>query len=131
MILVELRLCGVETPISIKIRRSTTININVGKPVKTNKNKFKAGNIIKHHYQHHKDLFEYDKSGERYFKGQEIIKNEETLLIVGHDGKKHFIVCPLGDFITFQSRTYFPHGGFEKCFKILVNYVNDCCFPVS
>ena len=131
MNLAEHQLCGVVLPISTQIKRSKIISINVGKPVKKNKNNFKAGNIIKHRYEHHKDLFEYDKSGEGHFKGREIIKKEETLLIVGHDGKRHFIVCPLGDFITYQARTYFSHGGFDNCFKILVNYVNDRCFPVS
>lgn len=99
--------------------------------MKKNKKNFKAGDIVKHHYQYHKDQYELDKWGERKFVGQEIIKQEETLLIVGHDGKSHFIVAPLGDNISFSSRRYFQHGGFDKCFKILANYVNENCFSVS
>ena len=75
--------------------------------MKKNKKNFKAGDIVKHHYQYHKDKYELDKWGERKFVGQEIIKEEDTLLIVGHDGKSHFIVAPLGDNISFSSRHYF------------------------
>lgn len=99
--------------------------------MKKNKNSFKVGNIIKHHSHNIKDVYEYDKFGEKRFKGHDIVKNEENLIIVGHDGKRHFIVCPLGDFITYQARTYFSYGGFDNCFKILTSYVNDSCFPVS
>lgn len=131
MKLEERQICGVVPLMFIATRRSKIISINAGKPVKKNKNKFKVGNIVKHYYQYHKDLYEYDKFGERRFTGHEIVKNEETLLIVGHDGKSHFIVAAMGESISFQARTYFTYGGFDKCFKILANYVNDCCFPVS
>lgn len=99
--------------------------------MKKNKKNFKAGDIVKHYYQYHKDKYEFDKWGERKFVGKEIINQEETLLIVGHDGNMHFIAAPLGDIISFNSRAYFQHGGFDRCFKILANYVNNNCISVS
>lgn len=127
----ERLLCGVVHLTSIRTRRKRTIKTSAGSNVKKNKKNFKAGDIIKHYYQYHKDQYELDKWGERKFVGKEIIKQEETLLILGHDGKSHFIVTPLGENISFGSRKYFQHGGFDKCFKVLANYVNDNCFSVS
>jgi hypothetical protein len=100
----------------IRTRRKSITRINAGSIVKKNKKNFKVGNIIKHYYQSYTVKYEIDKWGEKKFAGQEIVKKEETLLIIGHDGKSHFIVTPLGENITFNSRKYFQHGGFDKCF---------------
>lgn len=99
--------------------------------MKKNKKNFKAGDIVKHYFRYDKNQYELDKWGKRQIVGQETIKQEEILLIVGHDGKSHFVVAPLGEHISFSSRKYFQYGGFDKCFKILANYVNDNCFSVS
>lgn len=91
---------------------------------------FKVGDMVKNYYQYYKDVYETDKFGERRFVEKQIIKQEETLLIVAHDGKASFIVTPIGDNISFNSRKYFNYGGFDRCFKVLVNYVNDNCFSI-
>jgi hypothetical protein len=94
--------------------------------------KFKVGDIIKSKVQLYSDKFEYDEYlNERKVVSRDIQNKEETLLIVGHDGDKRFIVAPLGENIYFSNRTYFSYGGFDKCFKLLVNYVNDNCTSIS
>lgn len=95
------------------------------------KKNFKVGDMVKNYYQYSKDVYETDKYGERRFARKDIVKQEETLLIVGHDGKSNFIVTPMGDNISFASRHYFEYGGFQKCFKVLANYINDNCFRIE
>lgn len=94
------------------------------------KKNFKAGDIVKHHYQYHKDVYDTDKFGERRFVRKDVVTEVETFLIIGHDGNGYFIVTAMGDVISFQSRRYFSHGGFDKCFKVLANYVNDNCIRI-
>lgn len=97
----------------------------------TKKNKkFKVGDIVKSEIQFYKDEIQHIEQEERIVK-RNITKKEETLLILGHDGKKSFIVTPLGEDIYFGNRKYFSHGGFDKCFKLFVDYVNTNCFSVS
>lgn len=93
---------------------------------------FKIGDIVKCHVQTISDVSEYDpySDGTR-LKKREVSTQSDTLLILGHDGDKRFIVTPMGENIHYSNRKYFNFGGFDKCFKLLVTYVNENCSLVS
>jgi hypothetical protein len=93
---------------------------------------FKIGDIVKCNFQSINDVSEYDpyNDGTR-LKKRSVTTQTDTLLILGHDGEKRFIVTPMGEYIPFSNRNYFTFGGFDKCFKLLVTYVNENCSLVS
>jgi hypothetical protein len=124
-----LRKIGVDHPPLFQIKQKSITRKSAGNMSKK-KSKFKVGDIVKSEFQFYKDRTEWT-NGEERLVTRDIVKKEETLLILGHDGKKSFIVTPLGENIYFGNRKYFPHGGFDKCFKLFVDYVNDNCFSVS
>lgn len=93
---------------------------------------FKIGDIIKCNFQNINDTREYDPyNNDTRLKKREVITKSDTLLILGHDGDKRFIVAPMGENNMFSNRKYFSFGGFDKCFKLLVTYVNENCSLVS
>ena len=93
---------------------------------------FRIGDIVKCHVQTISDISEHDPyNDETRLKKREVSTQSDTLLILGHDGDKRFIVAPMGENIPYSNRKYFSFGGFDKCFKLLVSYVNDNCSLVS
>lgn len=93
---------------------------------------FKIGDIVKCNFQSFNDISEYDPYSEgKRLKKREVFVQTDTLLILGHDGDRRFIVTPMGENIPFTNRHYFNFGGFDKCFKLLVTYVNENCSLVS
>jgi hypothetical protein len=124
-----LRKIGVDHPLLFQIKQKSITRKSV-ESMSKKKNKFKVGDIVKSEIQFYKDRTEWTNDQETLV-SRDITKKEETLLILGHDGKKSFIVTPLGEDIYFGNRKYFPHGGFDRCFKLFVDYVNDNCFSVS
>jgi hypothetical protein len=93
--------------------------------------KFKIGDIVSSEVEMYRDNMQYQNDSDLVLASREITRRQETLLILAHDGNNSFIVTPLGENIFFSQRKYFSYGGFDKCFKLLVSYVNKNCTSVS
>ncbi len=93
---------------------------------------FKIGDIVRCCVQTYEDVKEHDPyNNEVRVAKRHVLTTYDTLLIIGHDGDKRFIVTPMGNYTHYSNRKYFSHGGFENCYKLLVSYVNENSSIVS